>query len=341
MAVPISLEFITDKSDAIVSASIELLKSLPSSDAAWVDLAGEDQYIPFGDDVVNGNQIVHYDLIEILLPIYDYIENNVIPKTTLQKLLGAIYSKNQAVRAISLFALIHARYTVILSELISMAIVEEDDLIREIATWGLSEFSKDSPNDTRLLNSLVIASNDLVGNVRYQALKGLLFYETAEATEITINMLNDPSDKIAKLAIEELGQRNQDVSFQSLIKALTNTGRRSEYLDDLFKAYIVRSISSHERTEIETILIKTLSLPRYAKAFERKGGSAKYVVAMCLRALESHGTPACIEVVEPFAQFDETVDVSTKLSGGSGSFWSIDVGKTAREIIKKFDETNT
>jgi HEAT repeat protein len=337
LAVPITLELLGDRSKEVVEAALEVLKGLPYGEGAWMSLSGEDQYIPFGDDVVEGNTIVHYDLVEYLAPIYEYLEQNLLPRQTLRTVLAAATAGPRLSRTISLFTMGAARHEAAIPILVSASITEEDDVVREIAVWSLSEISASRNDDPRIQNALLLASSDLIGNVRYRAALGLSRTAGDDAQKALSEMLNDRSPKIVKLAIEALGDIKNRAAFDALSRFLRSHRGSSEYVGDLLKAYAVNSISKQRGQNVEAVLLETLSQDRYASAFDARDRSGKYVAAVCLRELRSHATSASVPVVRRFASVNETVNVHTNL-GQSSSYWPISISDSVEAVLKAVSE---
>lgn len=330
LVVPIILVLLADDSTEVVKQAIDALEEQPASEALMF-LCGEDQYIPFGDDVVDGNTIRYYDLNWLFARIYDYLEQNKLPHQVIQKLLATLDSSDQTIRALALFTLIMARVPSVLPRLISLAVIEEDDLIREITMWGLAEFSP-LFHDIRIKNALFIGVDDLIGNVRYKALRGLRNYKGDDIIEKATEMLRDPSAKIVKCAIEILGEQDSEKSFSSLCAYLNNnlTGR-----DNYILKYAIPALASHYRSDIEHILIDLLKNTRVSQAFEQDDYRAQEIVALILRSLEKHGTPACLDFIRPFTTVSKTVEVHTGLQ--NSAYWPVEVGSIAKSIISKFE----
>lgn len=332
LAVPIALELLGDRSVQVVEAALEVLKSVPYGEGAWISLSGEDQYIPFGDDVVEGNTIVHYDLGAYLAPIYEYLEQNLLPRQTLLTLLAAATVGPRLSRAIALFTMGAARHEAAIPILVSASITEEDDVVREIAVWSLSEISESRKDDPRILNTLLLSASDLIGNVRYRAALGLSRTAGEDAKKMLSEMLNDRSPKIVKLAIEALGNFTNNAVFDSLSRFLRSHRGSSEYVDDLLKTYAVISISKQRGHDVEAVLLELLSQVRYASAFDARDRSGKYVAALCLRELRAHATSASVPVVNRFASVKETVNVPTNLGQSSG-YWPIAISDSVAAIL--------
>jgi len=329
LVVPIALGLLADDAQEVAAQAIETLKKLHASEAMmWV--GGEDQYIPFGDDVVDGSKIVYYDLNWLLAPIYDYLESNKLPHQIIQKLFVTLEKDSQELRAIALFTLVLARVDEVLPRLISLAITEEDDLIREIAMWGLAEFSWSQSDDVRIKNTLLLGVNDLIGNVRYQAVRGLANYKGQEIVAVAGGMLMDPSSKIVKRAIEILGEQEDRSAFENLSAYLNRPHRR---VDEHLRKYAVRALAMHKRPEVEQILIDLLRDGRHSRAFENNNHDAQDVVALALQALDVHGTVACLDVLSSFLNIQTEVNVRSSLQ--HSSYWPIKIGETASRIMNK------
>jgi hypothetical protein len=332
LIIPMSLELLADPVKSVVRIALDTLKKQSGSESFLVD-EGRDQYIPFGDGVVEGNTIVHYEFNWTLSAIYDYLQDNRLPQSTIVKLLAMCDSRDETVRAIAFFTLTVARVERAIPKLISAAINEETDLAREIAVWGLGKFSSGDLRDPRLRNALLLAATDLVGNVRSHAIRWLAAYDSHAVTHIAESMLYDPSAKVAKQAIAILGGHESDSTFRLLSEYLDiDNGRAIEYL----RPHAVIALSYHQRPQVTKVLLQTLRdfgrVSREWRHWDRE------VIALSLEALgERRIKESSMHIIKPYEKSQEKVEINLDLEG-HGSHRTIDIGAAANKILAKITE---
>jgi hypothetical protein len=166
LVIPLILELLIDESPDVTAAALEALRHQPSTESFWA-LEANSHEDPFGR---------HHPVNEILAPIYDYLESNRLPRQTTHKLFNLLSSPDETLSAIATFSLAASGMGEAIPRFISSVFVEERDLIREISVWGLAKGALFFPNDTRIKNALLVASNDLIGSVRERAEKALQRY---------------------------------------------------------------------------------------------------------------------------------------------------------------------
>lgn len=332
LGIPIALELLSDRSKKVKEVAYETLEKC--RDKFDSDYFENDQRL-FGKNSFDekGQTLVYAGDYYLLQFLNLYLEDNTLPRQTLESLATCIDASDCMIRALAIFCLARTRTSFSMSQVISSSMLDEDDLVREVAVWGVAEFSKVFPNQLRLQNSLLISATDTVGDIRLQVIEGLRFHAGHNVVQCLVGLSSDINYDVRKSAMKVLVEREEEEAYI----ALTHFFLRDEKFpvteqDELIRVYVLNDISHHSaKRSYESMLINLLGQERYANAFERPNYPAKQVLASAISALKTQGTHKCIPVVRRFESVRETIKTYTDFS--SGAYWEFNIAEDIKEIM--------
>ncbi len=334
LGIPIALELLADRSNRVVEAAFAKLEEF--RDQCESDYFENDQRL-FGKNAfeLQGKTLVyvgHYNLLQFLDM---YFQENTLPRQTLQALVMCTNAINRMIRATALFCLGRTHASLAISQVVSCAMQDEDDLVREIAVWGVAEFSKIMPNQPRLQSALLISATDPVGDIRRQAIEGLRFHSGQSVIKCLAHLSHETTHDVRKRAMEILVEREEEDAYVALCDFFLGDAMVPvSESEELIRVFTLDDISHHSgKRNYEPMLIELLGQNRYAKAFERPNYPAKQVAASAISVLKTHGTHRCVPTIRQFENVKDVIKTHTDFA--SGAFWTFNIAEDVKEILTR------
>jgi hypothetical protein len=284
-----------------------------------------------GDHTYEANRVIKF--------LNLYFESHRLPRSVVDALPRCFASEDKQIRLAGLYCAGSLAPDSLLEHLVSCAMTEEDDLVREVSAWGVANLAANNSNDTRVKNTLLLLLDDLSCDVRRRSVAGFRTFFGGDVLQAMLALLShDRCSAVTSAVLSDLVVRPD----QGACEAVSNFLLSPRPADNELLAHTLHGIASSECFgSYEEEIIKLLSKSFYWAAFDKKidkeesisRGDPRHVVATGIRALLKHGSVRSREVLTHFS----TVTGELKVYTGYRGYWSFHVAKEALAALAKLE----